>query len=1726
MGKLLVKKRVFFIITFFITFFGFSQLSKTHYIPPLTYADSNSSLPQDQYIYISTPSSQNVPFVIRQLGQPISSNITGTVSNAIPTIIEITGNNSGDNQLFIPSGQTSVVTSNRGYIIEAEAPIYVSIRMNGATSGAQAGALVSKGLSALGTAFRVGSFTNENPQDNYLNFVSVMATEDNTVVNFNDLPAGLNILNYTGTTPINNISLNEGESYTIATNSFATPVNRDGLIGCLVSSDKPIVVNCGSANGSFHNGGARDYGIDQIAGLSKVGREYIFVRGGGADGWENVLIVAHSNNTSISINGNAPIATINAGDYYLIEGNNYNASGNMYVATSEDVFAYQGIGGNSEANQEMLFVPPLSCETRGNIDNIANIDLIGNTIYSGGVSVVTKVGASVTINNLPLSNYSTTGPNNVDGKNDYVTYRITGLSGNISVQGNDELYVAYFNQNGAATSGSFYSGFPTNPEINFDAQLAALGNCIPNITLEAANAQNFDIFEWFFDDGSGSGFQSVPGSLNVASITPTIPARYKLVGTITCTGETLESVEVPVSICPDDIDNDGIIDNLDIDNDNDGILNCTESRGDVVVNLNNLINPILEFQDATTNALITSGTYTPTSSSGGNVSLVGNAVGTFTSNVAPATSAEGNYSLVFNESVNVKLSEDTAYTHTSVDGEYFIVRVFPVNKNITLIDPDNRLLVDSNFKNDFETGITQISGSEIRFKYNPSPLGTTPFAFFANQVDGFSFIHRLENITDTSNFQANVSLTCFKNDKDGDGIKDELDLDSDNDGIPDIIENQATLVALSGIDADGNGLDDIFDINALPIDTDTDGVLDFYDLDSDNDGIYDINEADPLFSFLSDTGTLGIDDGPVFGVNGWTDRAETTPDSNLIAYTPDDIDGDGIFSYLDLDSDGDGCNDVIEAGFTDLNNNGLLGNTPTLSDVDMNGKVIGAGATDGYTLLPNNNFITAAPIIITTQPISVEICEGSDHNISLISSTFDTIQWQVSTDGVNWNNIIDNAVYSDSQTNSLLITNTPLAFNGNLYRAFLNRNGNSCGLYSDEIQITVNPLPVVNSPIVLIQCDDDDLATLGFSFFNLTEANNEISTNATNETFTYFLEEVAAISGDITSPDYISNITVFKNRTINSDVVWARIESSFGCSSVAQIQLNVSTTAIPSNFLATFNQCDDFLDIDGNNTANNNNRDGIATFDFSNVTATILSFIPSGQNPLPPRYYRNEADALAEVNEITNTSNYRNIGYPNSQLIYVRVDSAIANDCLGLGTHILLTVEPLPILNPINMPRQCDDDNDGNFPFDTSQVESDLLGSQNPTDFTITYFDENGNALPSPLPNPFLTGSQTITIRVTNNATLAPDGPCYDETTLEFIVDEQPAANPVAQQIVCDGDAGDIDDDGFYPFNTSTFTSTILGSQTGMEIYYNYIDENGNSVVDSSTLPNPLNSENQTIVVEVVNPINTNCRAVTNIDFIVNPLPEFSIATPLIVCSSDPTFSIVLDPIETNTTENFDYQWLFSSSDGTISNQFLSNDSNITISNPGTYTITLTKTDGTGCSRTREVFVDASELATITQDDITIVDLSENNSVTVDTTNLGRGDYEFALREDGSNFIVYKEEPFFDNVRAGFYTLYVKDAICGFVTLDISVIGHPKYFTPNGDGINDFWQIKGLNQNVQPSSSVLIYDRYGKLIKQLSVRSNGWDGTYNGALLPTDDYWFKLNLEDGREFSGHFTLKR
>ena len=193
----------------------------------------------------------------------------------------------------------------------------------------------------------------------------------------------------------------------------------------------------------------------------------------------------------------------------------------------------------------------------------------------------------------------------------------------------------------------------------------------------------------------------------------------------------------------------------------------------------------------------------------------------------------------------------------------------------------------------------------------------------------------------------------------------------------------------------------------------------------------------------------------------------------------------------------------------------------------------------------------------------------------------------------------------------------------------------------------------------------------------------------------------------------------------------------------------------------------------------------------------------------------------------------------------------------------------------------------------------------------------------------------------------------------------------------------------------------------------------------------------------------------------------------------------------------------------------------IDVDTPGTYVVRIEDIQ-LGCFHEDEVVVTGSSIATFEPEVISDA-FSATNTIQVNILS-GTGDYEYSL-----NGGAYQSSNTFTNLASGRNCVTVRDKNgCGTsAEVCVDVLDYPRFFTPNGDGVNDQWQIIGIAQ--QPGAKIYIFNRYGKLMKQLSPTSSGWRGTYNGNLLPSDDYWFKLHyIEDGVEkiFVGHFALKR
>ncbi|NHN27474.1 T9SS type B sorting domain-containing protein [Flavobacterium jejuense] len=636
-----------------------------------------------------------------------------------------------------------------------------------------------------------------------------------------------------------------------------------------------------------------------------------------------------------------------------------------------------------------------------------------------------------------------------------------------------------------------------------------------------------------------------------------------------------------------------------------------------------------------------------------------------------------------------------------------------------------------------------------------------------------------------------------------------------------------------------------------------------------------------------------------------------------------------------------------------------------------------------------------------------------------------------------------------------------------------------------ELTINVVARPVINGLVSLKQCDDD---TDGFSAFNLTEANELIIANTIGLTFTYFLNATDAQNN--TNP--IGNDTNFVNQTVNVQTIYYRVSNSNGCFRTGQLDLTVAATQIPTSFTPLlYVSCDDTFGA---------NNDGIANFDFSTAVTTISNLF-TGQ-VVSVTFYENVNDALAEINPIINSSNFNNTS-SNTQDIYVRVDSDVNNDCVGLGIYVTLEVERLPIVFP-KVVKTCDVNNDGIFNFDTTNIETELLNGL--TNVSVTYIDDN-NFTYTALPNPFTTTSQTLDVVLINNTTNA----CSFSTTLEFIVDERPMINSIDSNLLikCDDESNPSFQDGSVTFDTSTFENTIIGTQTNVIV--EYFDENNNQLTD---FIGSFETTTQDITVKITNLNNVNCFATDVLSFVVNPIPNIYInSSTEVICTDDASSFITLNAglVDETTIGNFTYQWYLDNQPISGANQYLYD-----ATSAGNYSVVVTNSNM--CTSTRNLMVNPSNIAII--NDIQILDLVDSNTISILVS--GDGEYQYSI--DGENF---QNDNVFYDVQSGLLTAYVYDLNgCGVSNETISVLGVPKFFTPNGDGINDFWNVKGFDERFGNQTTISIFDRYGKLLKQISSSSLGWDGTFNSLNMPASDYWYTINMIDGRVQKGHFSLKR
>ncbi|WP_101449843.1 T9SS type B sorting domain-containing protein [Aquimarina sp. MAR_2010_214] len=639
----------------------------------------------------------------------------------------------------------------------------------------------------------------------------------------------------------------------------------------------------------------------------------------------------------------------------------------------------------------------------------------------------------------------------------------------------------------------------------------------------------------------------------------------------------------------------------------------------------------------------------------------------------------------------------------------------------------------------------------------------------------------------------------------------------------------------------------------------------------------------------------------------------------------------------------------------------------------------------------------------------------------------------------------------------------------------------------------VNNATSTTTNLDLTECDAIGNFNDGRTNFDLDSNTATILGTQTNTIISYHsTEEDASINNSPLTSPYLS--------TQNNEIIHIRIENTItGCFITDTFKL----ITIPGPQIATpspFTVCDDAND--GNDT------NGFVSFLLRDKDNEILNGLDPANIIIT--YHLSQAGANAGTGIINKNTPFTNT--TNPQKIFVRAQYVPTQPCTNTLSFVNfdLQVDPLPIANAISL-IQCDeylDTTDGITLFNLNEANNQITGGA--TDRTVLFFEDiaSANAGTSSITNTNAykntTINQQLFIRVTDDTNR-----CYRITTLDLRVSATSANNAILR--LCDDDGTE---DGFREFDLTLANPQILGGIATPNltiVYYQTIAEalSESNPITTITNTNSL-TQGQDIVFARVENLNQ-CFGINQVQLFLDPLPNIESDTNYFLCQNEPNIEIHAGLPLNSAPIDFSILWSTNETTETI----LANQ-------PGDYIVEITN-QLTGCSKSRTVTVITSSVATIQSIDIN--DARDNNTVTINAE--GLGSYEYAIEIHGV-LSVYQDDPTFTNVPPGFHRVYVRDknGCVPITTQDISVVGFPGYFTPNGDGFHDTWNVEGISTQIMSNSLIYIFDRYGKLIKQLRAGSPGWNGTYNGQLMPSSEYWFRVELEDGRILNGSFALIR
>jgi len=659
--------------------------------------------------------------------------------------------------------------------------------------------------------------------------------------------------------------------------------------------------------------------------------------------------------------------------------------------------------------------------------------------------------------------------------------------------------------------------------------------------------------------------------------------------------------------------------------------------------------------------------------------------------------------------------------------------------------------------------------------------------------------------------------------------------------------------------------------------------------------------------------------------------------------------------------------------------------------------------------------------------------------------------------------------------------------------------GNCARVMSFVVEVT-SPL-VLSQPLPIILCDTE-LPNDGKMEIDLTIREPQIFNGQPpfGAVVSYYRSQQDAENdfNKIVDPKKFYN-------TVNPQTIYVAVVNQYGCKSIITLTIRVLPLPEPNMTPTPLELCENAL------------GSGVATFDLTQAEPSLSNFTNYTYSYFFSEIGAVTNDPLARVNDPTDVLS-------GTSTVYVRVENSFTDTNLqcAVVVPLELIVNPWPVVGPMTPLLACMDTPVDFTTFNLHDKDVQALGTANPANFTVKYFlsEENAQDNINPLPYTYINTTarlQVIWVRVENKKT-----GCFDIASFALQIEQAVYAFTPSSIELCETD---YVNDGISLVDLTVFDAEIIGNQplaADLEVVY--------TRWDGTPIQNPNSAQvfNGEVIIAKVQNVNPAilCSDTVNITIRLKDAPVVQPLLDGVVCYEyrDQWRLMSGHYLDTGVTESgYTIVW---TRDGQALTpdvaDVLDGGSRLFVKRGGNYRVVVTGPNG--CTTTRSALV--SEAPSVTIDEVKITDsFGDTNAIEV-MAYAGSGVLLEYKLDEGS----WQKSNIFLDVTPGEHTVYVRiEGEPCIASKVITVMDYPKFFTPNNDGYNDTWNIWSLKN--QPDTKIYIFDRFGKLIKQLSPAGAGWDGTFNGQPLPSTDYWFKAEYIDpktglNKEVTGHFSLKR